>query len=286
MVNIIPANKPFYPTDHCGVLRIKTDDIIPKYMALALQVEGEFERFSRSNRASTQRISNLVIQVPSVAEQQSIVDEIEDIDKKISDDQTIVIEQSEKVKYKFVEMFKNSQLIPLFNMATVEMGQSPSSETYNSNGNGMIFHQGKIAFGELYINDSGVWTTKPTKIAEPYDVLMSVRAPVGDTNITLKKCCIGRGLASIRAIEGKANPLYLLYAIRSIENEITGKTGVSFESIGKDEILSLHIPSAKIEKQNQFADFVIDCDKLKFEAQERIEKLTTARKELIDKHFR
>lgn len=286
MVNIIPANKPFYPTDHCGVLRIKTDDIIPKYMALALQVEGEFERFSRSNRASTQRISNLVIQVPSVAEQQSIVDEIEDIDKKISDDQTIVIEQSEKVKYKFVEMFKNSQLIPLFNMATVEMGQSPSSETYNSNGNGMIFHQGKIAFGELYINDSGVWTTKPTKITEPYDVLMSVRAPVGDTNITLKKCCIGRGLASIRAIEGKANPLYLLYAIRSIENEITGKTGVSFESIGKDEILSLHIPSAKIEKQNQFADFVIDCDKLKFEAQERIEKLTTARKELIDKHFR
>ena len=60
MVNIIPANKPFYPTDHCGVLRIKTDDIIPKYMALALQVEGEFERFSRSNRASTQRIANLV----------------------------------------------------------------------------------------------------------------------------------------------------------------------------------------------------------------------------------
>ena len=58
MVNIIPANKPFYPTDHCGVLRIKTDDIIPKYMALALQVEGEFERFSRSNRASTQRIAN------------------------------------------------------------------------------------------------------------------------------------------------------------------------------------------------------------------------------------
>lgn len=59
MVNIMPADKPFYPTDHCGVLRIKTDDILPKYMALALQVEGEFERFSRSNRASTQRIANL-----------------------------------------------------------------------------------------------------------------------------------------------------------------------------------------------------------------------------------
>ena len=101
MVNIIPADIPFYPTDHCGVLRIKTDDILPKYMALALQVEGEFERFSRSNRASIQRISNLIIQVPSVSEQQTIVDKIETIDKQIVDQQAIITEQSEKVKSKF-----------------------------------------------------------------------------------------------------------------------------------------------------------------------------------------
>lgn len=105
MVNIIPANKPFYPTDHCGVLRIKTNDIVPKYMALALQVEGEFERFSRSNRASTQRISNLIIQVPSVTEQQKVVGEIESVDKKIADERAIISEQSEKVKSKFAEMF-------------------------------------------------------------------------------------------------------------------------------------------------------------------------------------
>ena len=105
MVNIMPADKPFYPTDHCGVLRIKTDDILPKYMALALQVEGEFERFSRSNRASTQRIANLIIQVPSVSEQQKIVDEIETIEKRIADEQAIISEQSAKVKSKFVEMF-------------------------------------------------------------------------------------------------------------------------------------------------------------------------------------
>lgn len=92
MVNILPANKPFYPTDHCGVLRIKTDDIMPKYMALALQVEGEFERFSRSNRASTQRIANLIIQIPSVADQQKIVDEIKTIDQKIADEQAIITE--------------------------------------------------------------------------------------------------------------------------------------------------------------------------------------------------
>ena len=110
MVNIMPADKPFYPTDHCGVLRIKTDDILPKYMALALQVEGEFERFSRSNRASTQRIANLIIQVPSVSEQQKLVDEIEAIDKRIADEQAIISEQSAKVKSKFVERFPELSL--------------------------------------------------------------------------------------------------------------------------------------------------------------------------------
>lgn len=111
MVNIMPADKPFYPTDHCGVLRIKTDDILPKYMALALQVEGEFERFSRSNRASTQRIANLIIQVPSVSEQQKIVDEIETIEKRIADEQAIISEQSAKVKSKFDAKKRNATLI-------------------------------------------------------------------------------------------------------------------------------------------------------------------------------
>ena len=51
MVNLLPAGMPFYPTDHCGVLRIKTDEIVPKYMALALEYEGKLQKFSRSNRA-------------------------------------------------------------------------------------------------------------------------------------------------------------------------------------------------------------------------------------------
>lgn len=74
MVNYIEKDYPFYPTDHCGVLRISTDKILPEYFALALQVEGEYEKFSRSNRASTQRIKSLTIQVPEMDIQQQIVD--------------------------------------------------------------------------------------------------------------------------------------------------------------------------------------------------------------------
>ena len=64
MVNYIESSYPFYATDHCGILRINNPDILPHYFALALQVEGEYEKFSRSNRASTQRIKNLTIQIP------------------------------------------------------------------------------------------------------------------------------------------------------------------------------------------------------------------------------
>lgn len=73
MVNYIEPSYPFYATDHCGVLRINNPDILPHYFALALQVEGEYEKFSRSNRASTQRIKNLTIQIPNRKIQKKIL---------------------------------------------------------------------------------------------------------------------------------------------------------------------------------------------------------------------
>lgn len=73
MVNYLEASYPFYPTDHCGVLRIHNPNIIPHYFALALQIEGEYEKFSRSNRASTQRIKSLTIQIPSKKIQNDIL---------------------------------------------------------------------------------------------------------------------------------------------------------------------------------------------------------------------
>ena len=77
MVNIIEANRKFYPTDHCGYIRILTDDILPEYLALALEVEGSLEKFSRANRASTDRIRKISIHVPvDVKEQERIIKEI------------------------------------------------------------------------------------------------------------------------------------------------------------------------------------------------------------------
>lgn len=85
MVNVIPANTPFYPTDHCGVLRIKTDDILPKYMAHLLEVEGQKVGFKRSYRASIDRIESLSVQIAPIEEQRKAISEIENYEQKISE---------------------------------------------------------------------------------------------------------------------------------------------------------------------------------------------------------
>ena len=134
-------------------------------------------------------------------------------------------------------------------------GQSPSGASYNDNGVGMEFHQGKKAFGESFIEHSNVWTTEITKIAEPGDILMSVRAPVGPTNLTDRKICIGRGLAAIRCNK-TVIPAYILYALRNIESEIIGNDGAVFNSINKKQIEELPLPLLSLSEQQSIVDYL------------------------------
>lgn len=98
MVNYIPENEPFYPTDHCGVLRIKVDDINPRYMARALELAGHKVRFSRSYRASIERIQGIRIPLPPITEQQQIISQIEPIENQILDlEKSIMGLKSERV---------------------------------------------------------------------------------------------------------------------------------------------------------------------------------------------
>ncbi|RKE81621.1 N-6 DNA methylase [Chryseobacterium sp. AG363] len=90
MVNCLPANYKFYPTDHCGVIRIKKDDVHPKYLAWVLKVEGERLRFSRANRASMDSISTISIKAPSKSIQKKLIEEVEKIENKISIAQALI----------------------------------------------------------------------------------------------------------------------------------------------------------------------------------------------------
>lgn len=134
-------------------------------------------------------------------------------------------------------------------------GQSPKGTSYNENCLGMEFHQGKKAFGDFFLGKSNVWTTEITTTAEPGDILMSVRAPVGPTNITQRKICIGRGLAAIRCRE-KVIPSFVLYALKNIENKIEGNNGAVFNSINKKMIEKLPIPIIGKDEQQRIVTYL------------------------------
>ena len=120
----------------------------------------------------------------------------------------------------------------LKDIAQITMGQSPKSTCYNSLKLGMPFLQGRTTFGRTYPSYD-TWTTEWNKEALPNDILFTVRAPVGDVNICQIPTAIGRGVASIRAIN--CNHKYLFYLLQANNCLFTSNsTGTIFESINKD----------------------------------------------------
>ena len=123
----------------------------------------------------------------------------------------------------------------------IVMGQSPPGETYNKEKIGLPFYQGCADFGNINPEPT-VWCSKPKKIAAPNDILLSVRAPVGPTNIAKEICCIGRGLAAMRCKEGLSHR-YLIWVLRHFEKQISSEgAGSVFDAIGKDEIEDIEFP--------------------------------------------
>lgn len=102
MVNYMPKETPFYTTDHCGVLRVKTSEVHPRYLRFALEQEGIEKRFSRSHRASTDRIKALTIKAPSLEEQNKFIEKIEQFETQINEAKKII----ENAKNKKEEILK------------------------------------------------------------------------------------------------------------------------------------------------------------------------------------
>jgi len=135
-------------------------------------------------------------------------------------------------------------------VAELVLGQSPPSSTYNEDGVGLPFYQGKAEFSNIYPIPRK-WCSAPKKTAEKGDVLISVRAPVGPTNICPEKSCIGRGLAAIRSLGGIGS-LFILYLMRAFENVIAGKgTGTTFKAIRGNQLRGFLVPLPPLAEQRR-----------------------------------
>jgi type I restriction enzyme S subunit len=152
--------------------------------------------------------------------------------------------------------------VALSKVAKIIMGQSPPSSTYNTVGEGLPFFQGKADFGDLYPTVR-MFCNKPQKVAEVGDILISVRAPVGPTNISPEKSCIGRGLAAIRNSKD-LDSRYLLYFLRFYEPELAevGK-GSTFSAISRSDLERIQVPFPPLPEQKRIAAILAKADRLR-----------------------
>lgn len=165
----------------------------------------------------------------------------------------------EMVKVDRIEVPKGWELSTIGDCYDVVMGQSPKGETYNENKQGMLFYQGRAEFGWRFPTPR-LFTTDPKRIAEQNSILMSVRAPVGDINIALEKCCIGRGLAVLQ--HKSKNLSFGLYQIQSIKPELDlfNGEGTVFGSINQANLKNIQIINPDEKFIQLFEKYLSSCD--------------------------
>jgi len=174
---------------------------------------------------------------------------------------------------KKVKIESKWEVVKLDEIIELVSGQSPESEYYNQNNRGLPFYQGKTEFGDIYLKSPACWTEKTTKESIKGDVLMSVRAPVGPVNLNpFEKICIGRGLNALRATD-KIYSKYLFYYLHNNQEIIAGSEGAIFQSISREQILSIKIPLPPLKTQQKIVSEIEVLEKKEKMAKGKIAEL-------------
>ena len=160
------------------------------------------------------------------------------------------------------------------------MGQSPNGESYNTDKKGVVFFQGRAEFTERFPKNR-LYTTEPKRLADKFDVLVSVRAPVGDINLASEICCIGRGLAAVKS-KNKSYAFYKLKFLKSKFDLFEGE-GTVFGSINKDSFNNIEVVIPPLKTIIEFEVLVQIIDDKIFHNHQQIQTLTKTRDELLPK---
>ncbi|EPO5938336.1 restriction endonuclease subunit S [Escherichia coli] len=295
----IDLNEKSLYSGFCIRARLKTDDFLPLF--LAYYTRTNFFKSAITSVAGTNInnlnqdiLGNIMIPHYSIGIQKSIVAVLTSIDEKIAINNRINAELEAMAKtlydYWFVQfdfpdangkpyktsggrMEYNATLkreIPagwavntLSQIANITMGQSPAGESYNEDGIGTLFFQGSTDFGWLFPTPRQ-YTTSPTRMAKKGDILLSVRAPVGDMNIANADCCIGRGLAALNSKSRSDG--FLFYVMKYFKQvfERRNAEGTTFGSMTKDDLHSLQVVCPEPGLLKRYDDIVSEYNKMIF----------------------
>lgn len=293
------------------------DGINSRYVSHFLKLEHIKQSITSASVGSTMAslnadiLRNIEVVLPSPNIQEKIDGVLSILEEKIELNSQIVMELEAMAKtlydYWFVqfdfpdengnpyrisggEMVWNEQLkreIPkewkpgkLCDIANITMGQSPAGESYNDAGDGLIFYQGRTDFG-LRFPTPRMYTTAPTRFAQKGDILLSVRAPVGDLNFAMEDCCIGRGLAALNSKLG--SQMHLFYTLAGFQQifKVMDGNGTTFGSITKDTLFDMSVVIPPDEILMRFEKRVKPIESKIEKCEEEIRELTKLRDWLL-----
>ena len=276
--------------------RVKCNkNVLPEYFVYYFHTPiGQHKLLSNASQVGVPALARpsstfqkIEIEIPDLETQKKVVKLIGSLQTRITTNAEINDNLEQQAKSIYEEMFLNNPKADmasgtLSDIATITMGQSPSGSSYNEESVGEVFYQGRAEFGFRFPTRR-LFTTEPKRMAEPGDVLLSVRAPVGDLNVAYEKCCIGRGLGAIHSKTGDNSfMLYTMFALKP-QLDIFNGEGTVFGSINRDGLsnLPVNIPSA--EEIAKFEAVVRPMDNLIRTNYEEICRLQSIRDSLLPK---
>lgn len=209
-------------------------------------------------------LKRISLQIPPLPIQKKITGILKSLDDKIELNRQISKNLEEQAQAIFKDWFIDHpqsewQIGKLSEIAEITMGQSPDGSSYNENKMGVVFYQGRAEFGFRFPTQR-LFTTQPKRMAKRNDILLSVRAPVGDINVANENCCIGRGLAAIHSKDNHQS--FLLYTMYSLKEElgIYNAQGTVFGCINRDALNDLEIVIPPKDVIDKFEKIVSSLD--------------------------
>ncbi len=281
---VIPEADRYLHNQRLGLVQVLDNSVLDKqflyYLFNTRSARGQINGSASGTKVrhtAPERIYHVKVHVPSnIAEQKHIASILAAYDDLIENNRRRIqlLEQAARLLYKewFVHLrFPGHEHVkikdgipegwekkPLSEIADITMGQSPKSIYYNEDGDGLPFHQGVTNFGVRFPAHK-IFCTVQNRLAEPGDILFSVRAPVGRINITPDKIVIGRGLAAIRSKLGQQN--WLFYALKNhfFKEDMMGG-GSIFAAITKKDLYEVELTQPAGGIVQMFMDHVLPID--------------------------
>jgi type I restriction enzyme, S subunit len=224
-------------------------------------------------------VHSLKIRIPPLEEQVAAVDVLGSLDDKIATNDRVV-DLSDKLGEAVLSAALDGRSSPLASQALVTMGSSPPGTSYNETADGIPFYQGVRDFGVRFPRNR-VWTTAPVRTASAGDTLVSVRAPVGRTNIANEGMCIGRGVASLRS--RSECPMTLFHQVRAVREAWAPyeAEGTVFGAINKSQLDAVLLPTVRPEAGRKVEETLAAIENRIAAALSENEILATARDQLL-----